>query len=199
MSDQPETNGTDAALGMEYNGAEGHETDTVASIIAEMRDTWTDTPPSALSDLADRIEAAAARERDEDRQLAAIAESDEAFARCARCDRPERAPVNAAMREALHECLAAVTHLRALFCNTDPMQGPDRAIRVNDLEPIADQIERATAALAVPARNCDRFANENEAYAAFADAGYSFGADTGERMYKYCRWLFATAEGGDHA
>lgn len=60
MSDKPET---DAALGMEYNGAEGHETDTVASIIAEMRDTWTDTPTSALLDLADRIEAAAARER----------------------------------------------------------------------------------------------------------------------------------------
>lgn len=42
------------------------------------------------------IEAAAKRERDEDRQLASIAESDEAFARCARCDRPERAPGNAA-------------------------------------------------------------------------------------------------------
>lgn len=67
MSETKETlaamNGTDAVLGMEYNGAEGHESDTVASIIAEMRDTWTDTPTSALLDLADRIEAAAERER----------------------------------------------------------------------------------------------------------------------------------------
>jgi hypothetical protein len=54
---------TDAVLGMEYNAAEGHEDDTVASIVAEMRDTWTDTPPSILSDLADRIEAAVERER----------------------------------------------------------------------------------------------------------------------------------------
>jgi hypothetical protein len=54
---------TDAVLGMEYNAAEGHEDDTVASIVAEMRDTWTDTPPGILSDLADRIEAAAKREK----------------------------------------------------------------------------------------------------------------------------------------
>ena len=69
MSDQTEANVTDAVLGMEYNGAEGHETDTVASIVEEMRETWTDTPPCILSDLADRIKAAAERERDRLRDI----------------------------------------------------------------------------------------------------------------------------------
>ena len=85
--------------------------ETLDAILAEMRDgrsfrlDGADVPWCLLLNLADRIEAAAERERDEDRQLAAIAESDESFARCARCDRPERAPGNAAMREALVEIL----------------------------------------------------------------------------------------------
>ena len=72
--------------------------ETIADILAEMR---REERPYGISNdrlrsYADRIEAAVERERDEDRQLAAIAESDEAFARCARCDRPERTPGNAA-------------------------------------------------------------------------------------------------------
>jgi hypothetical protein len=71
----------------------------LAAVLAEMRDFADHRAADAggerpgielLRSYADRIEAAAERERDEDRQLAAIAESDEAFARCARCDRPER-------------------------------------------------------------------------------------------------------------
>lgn len=86
----------------------------LAAILAEMRDLADHRAADAggerpvielLRSYADRIEAAAERERDEDRQLAAIAESDESFARCARCDRPERATGNAAMREALVEIL----------------------------------------------------------------------------------------------
>ena len=81
--------------------------ETLADIAAEIRRGermfWSLRDCAAY---ADRIEAAAERERDEDRQLAAIAESDEAFARCARCDRPERATGSAAaMREALVEIL----------------------------------------------------------------------------------------------
>jgi hypothetical protein len=79
--------------------------ETLAAILAEMRDFADHRAADAggerpgielLHSYADRIEAAAERERDEDRQLAAISESDEAFVRCARCDRPERAPGNAA-------------------------------------------------------------------------------------------------------
>lgn len=113
-------------------------------------------------------------------------------------------PGNAdALREALHECLAAATHLRALFCNTDPMQGPDRAIRVNDLEPIADQIERATAALSAPARNCDRFKTLDEAREAFQDLrGHKILADVElwdsmDEAGALVRWLFAPAKGGE--
>ena len=82
--------------------------ETLSEILAEMRDPphkWEGFSRADLARLADRVEAAAERERDEDRHLAAIAESDESFARCARCDRPERADGNAAMREALVEIL----------------------------------------------------------------------------------------------
>lgn len=63
---------------------------TLDDILASMRDgsIYGEDSGVCLRDLADRIEAAVMRERDEDRRLSAIAESDEAFARCARCDRP---------------------------------------------------------------------------------------------------------------
>lgn len=82
MSDQPET--LAAILQSARNRADNYRYDGWESVAEE------------LEELCNRIDAAAARERDEDRRLAAIAESDEAFARCARCDRPERAPGNAA-------------------------------------------------------------------------------------------------------
>lgn len=64
--------------------------ETLDDILASMRDgsIYGEDIGVCLHDLADRIEAAVMRERDEDRRLSAIAESDEAFARCARCDRP---------------------------------------------------------------------------------------------------------------
>ena len=48
------------------------------------------------------------------------------------------------------------------------------------------------AALSAPARNCDRFQTEDEAYAAFMGLFDHF---KGERHYQYCKWLFAPAEG----
>lgn len=83
------------------------QTETLAAILAEMRNGYPfEWSRAQVDSWLDRIEAAAERERDEDRQLAAIAESDEAFARCARCDRPARVPGNAAaMRAALVEIL----------------------------------------------------------------------------------------------
>ncbi len=73
----------------------------LSAILAEMRRHADQIGPTAAIALCDRIEAAAERERDEARRLDAIRESDEAFARCARCDRPERSGNAAAMREAL--------------------------------------------------------------------------------------------------
>ena len=61
---------------------------------------------------------------------------------------------------------------------------------------LRDIREKVSAALSAPARNCDRFQTEEEAYAAFMGLFDHF---KGERHYQYCRWLFAPAEGGDHA
>ena len=167
-------------------------TETLAAILAEMRGNEFDDPHldadgiigarRLARDWADRIEAAAARERDEDRQLAAIAESDEAFARCARCDRPERAPGNAAaMREALTAFAGYLTQKRIdeVWAKTTlPEPGLDRLV------------EQARRALAAPARNCDRFATEDEAreaYWAYRDP-LEF---NGRPFVSITEWLFA--------
>jgi len=198
-------------------------TEPLAAILAEMRDKriirldGADVTRCLLRNLADRIEVAYKREHaqwhgetnaaKEARNRIACKMRYEFAAKCRAC---KAAPGNAAaIREALHECLASVTHLRALFCNTDPMQGPDRAIRVNDLEPIADKIERATAALAAPARNCDRFQTADEAVGAFADHlrawenAHGIHSEYPDHPVQVpagaFAWLFAPAEGGDHA
>ena len=172
MSDKPET--LDAVLGMEYNGAEGHEEDTVASIVAEMRETWTDTPPCILSDLADRIEAAAKRERN-----AHMNDIHNALYMATGI------PGNAA---ALSEALVKLTDaVRNYF-------GWDDAPAVQDRDdPTAyfcAEMSAALAALAAPARNCDRFATAEDAYAAWQKHN---------SLTAICDWLFAPAEGGDHA
>lgn len=142
----------------------------------------------ALADLfreyADRIEAAAERERDEDRQLAAIAESDEAFARCARCDRPERAPVNAAaMRDELNELDLDAHRMRW------DRKYRDKREAGNFVERVIDTIRRA---LAATARNCDVSRTKREAkmeYDSRHDAEYGSKDD-------FVDWLFRPAEGG---
>lgn len=129
--------------------------ETLADIAAEIRRGermfWSMRDCAAY---ADRIEAAAERERDEDRQLAAIAESDEAFARCARCDRPERAPGNAAaLRDALNDaCFAMFEFLKKQHGGFSDM---------------ANALDKGKAALAAPARNCDRFFTAKKAMRAF--------------------------------
>ena len=46
-------------------------------------------------------------------------------------------------REALCECLGAALQIRTLISYTSPFQGPDRAVRVSDLKPVAARIESA--------------------------------------------------------
>lgn len=233
--------------------------ETIAAVVAEMRESARDSFASklvaeyeetgrlddgpaaqALKDddvylvqLAGRIEAAAKRERDEDRQLAAIAESDEAFARCARCDRPERAPGNAAaMRSALERivnlapeypaygvdwnALAADAFLTASAALAAPPEPPSNAAAMraalNRVEHLANDLSNITgrdtevradvneivdvcrAAIAAPARNCDRFATEDEAreaYWAYRDP-LEF---NGKPFVAITEWLFAPADG----
>ena len=74
-----------------------------------------------------------------------------------------------------------------------------------DGENLQRAAERARAALAAPARNCDRFTNWHDAmrdeYFTRSTPGnvkgYPYGDD--KRWREFCDWLFATAEGGDHA
>ena len=55
------------------------------------------------------------------------------------------------------------------------------------------------AALSAPARNCDRFATVDDAKRAYiAERGHVFIWD-GDSSERFERWLFAPAEGGDHA
>jgi hypothetical protein len=172
----------------------------LAAILAEMRDLADHRAADAggerpgielLRSFADRIEAAAERERDEDRQLAAIAESDEAFARCARCDRPERVHGNAA---ALRVALERIRPLVRAAGVTPYV--PERKELIDGALGIID------AALAAPARNCDRFQNWHDAMREeyFTRStpenvkGYPYGDE--KRWREFCDWLFATAEGG---
>jgi hypothetical protein len=165
------------------NATAAPEAETLAAIIAEMRaarNAASDTtlvPTEWLTQWADRIEAAAARERDEDRRLAAIAESDEAFARCARCDRPERAPGNvAALREALRQISLA------LWGQIDPGCNNDCCAPKRELARLAD------AALAAPARNCDLYPDCNAAWKAYN------AIEDRERLPGFDFWLFEEAK-----
>lgn len=60
----------------------------------------------------------------------------------------------------------------------------------------ADISNIARAALAAPARNCDRFATANDAVKGYIAAHPH---DDEPDASTYGSWLFATAEGGDHA
>lgn len=177
--------------------------ETLAAILAEMRDEriirlkGADVTRCLLLNLADRIEAAAARERDEDRQLAAIAESDEAFARCARCDRPERATGNAA---AMRESIETMRRYAML---------PQEQLSLSLLQRTIH--EKCDAALAAPARNCDVGTAEEQAerherfcaahYKAAAVDAQCFGCPASDKKETDCEFVwgqlpFAPAEGG---
>lgn len=158
--------------------------ETLAAFVARMRRWAKDGLTVAAGYVADCVDAAAARERDEARQLDAIRESDEAFARCARCNRPERPGNAAALREAL-EWVAQFVDL-----GVDDEYGADG-------QNILTAAKTARAALAAPARNCDRFATAEEARKAF-EAAHSRGIV--HNIYTAAfNWLFAEAKGGDHA
>lgn len=173
--------------------------ETIDAILAEMRSArnaesdMTLVQTDWLTQWADRIEAAAERERNEDRQLAAIAESDEAFARCARCDRPEHAPGDTAAMRDLLEKIRHEYGWGRIGCRTCVSSEAD-VERVCDL--FEKQIE---AALSAPARNCDKM-TEEEALAAWEKYRHSVPLPRGGWDFRHIvKWLYANAEGGDHA
>jgi hypothetical protein len=172
------------------------KTETLSAILAEMRGNEFDDPQidadgivgarRLARDWADRIEAAYKREHaewhaetdaaKEERNRIACRMRYEFAAKCRAC---KAEPGNAAaMREALTAFAGYLTQKRIdeVWAKTTlPEPGLDRLV------------EQARRALAAPARNCDRFATAEEAYAAWQKHN---------SLTAICDWLFATAEGG---
>ncbi len=114
--------------------------------------------------------------READARLIVDAVNERERLRAARCDRPERASGNAAaMRAALERALKWWTEKGNIL----------------EREAVFEQIR---AALAAPARNCDRFATADEARRAFESA-HSHGIVRNIYTEAF-DWLFAPAEGG---
>ena len=118
--------------------------ETLADILAEMRDTCGDIADHEVVDYADRIEAAAKREiRDAAMEHAVLP---------AVCISRGNA---AAMREALKEISELVWSSIDPECDNDCCRPLRRIARIAD------------AALAAPPRNCDRFATVGAAHKAW--------------------------------
>ena len=147
---------------------------------------------------ADRIEAEAVRERalldanvNRVRELESMLDGAANTVLGCAIKQKKSAPGNvSAMREALIQCELFLGNVSR---HAHPTLNPgDKCIACDGVDELRGMVD---AALAAPARNCDRFRTEEEAYTEFGKAGNAFGADTAERLYRYARWLFAP-EGG---
>jgi len=153
----------------------------LAAILAEMRlEAGAQTNPSPLYRYADRIEAAA-------KYADAMCRKNEEAA----FKRGQAAIGNAAaMREAL-DSIADIAK--------DAFGGPERHREASQGRALSLIVDKARAALAAPARNCDRFTTADDA----RDAAKKEFANTmlldDRQLRAACDWLFAPAEGGDHA
>lgn len=118
------------------------------------------------------------------------------------------------MQDELEKAERRITELERASGNADKMRDAleeqlrywNAHVRTRDEE---EMRKRTEAALAAPARNCDRFATAEEAVAAFADHLRAWENEHGV-LSEYpdhtvqvpagaFAWLFAPAEGGDHA
>lgn len=187
MSDQPEP--LDAILAEMRAGIHTGRADII------------DIVNERLIAYADRIEAAAERERIELREDEAkmllreyAAAPDESLTPSAlelKRELLRLAPATgnaAAMREALERIVGWCEGCHADTCETVCRPGLT-----------SESIHAALAALAAPARNCDKFATADDA----RDAAKKEFANTmlldDRQLRALVRWLFAPAEGGDHA
>lgn len=109
----------------------------------------------------------------------------EALVRAALAAPPEPPSNAAAMRGALESCLDFIIRI-------------DRAFNPFMQSLLENAVAKAKAALAAPARNCDRFKTEDEAREAYW--AYREPLEFNDKPFvAITEWLFATAEGGDHA
>lgn len=166
----------------------GTTPDPLSAILAEMRDLaenrdWRNHTKRSnrerVSNLADRIEVTVKRERAETESWHGVARAFAVHDAIAdeRLDKLMRStPCNAAaLRAALERALKWWTEMGNIL----------------EREAVFKQIR---AALAAPARNCDRFATAEEARMAFEDA---HSREIILNLYTAAfDWLFATAEGG---
>ena len=172
--------------------------ETIADIVAEVRaraKAWPD--PSLVQydeRLADRIEAAAKREREDGAEAAQICgEIGEMVGREAACDKSSQVGNAAAIREA---CENIAEYAKTAACHIEDI---DDAHLIGYL----NQIERwAEAAIAEPQRNCDKFNTADEAYAGFRKfcdvtecSECQFDKNTTTCLLS---WLFAEAKGETH-
>jgi hypothetical protein len=180
----------------------------LAAIIAEMRAAAKSTDlfdgeevgeplirGTKVADYADRIEAAAEREYAEAKDyFAELHDGPSMICTATNCAVRNiglsfAAPGNAAaMREAL-EWAAQFVEL-----GVDDDLGADG-------QNLTTAAEMARAALASPARNCDRYADATEMARAFLKDPYStLGRDSlVEVSHRFAEWAFAPAQGGGHA
>ena len=171
--------------------------ETIADIINEKRTTAREIRSGTdnqygrelavmLEAEADRIEAAWKREREAGAEAAQICgEIGEMIGREEACKQSvtdcNRFGNAAKMREALEKAVAALSLISKSAWFIDANFAVTKAVieAVNEIE----------AALSDTPRNCDRFANANEALEAFEK-------EKGETLIEFVRWLFAEAKGG---
>lgn len=178
--------------------------ESLAAILREMRDLADHRAADAggerpgielLRSYADRIDAAAERERVEIRRDAEIEWTRIGYDE--RKAEEKRAPGNAAaMRAALERAVDAIETMCALY---DEEHTSAVAIgakwKHEDMTEVVAILASARAALSAPARNCDRLETHNEAKAAFLRS--YFGPTEPEFVEDaFARWAFAPAEGG---
>ena len=172
----------------------------LAAILAEMRGNEFDDPNldadgiigarRLARDWADRIEAAAKRERAITDVMLSVK------GKWVDHPDPEHAPPlfpgnAAAMREALNDAVRWLSGMLQ-FCDR---RRTGEEIRVPAYSAFGT-IDRLRAALSAPARNCDRFQTAEEALAEIEKQLFVWNPT----LYSVVQWLFAPAkEGGDHA
>lgn len=139
-----------------------------------------------LREYADRAERAADRDRDAVKASAGMS--------CELCERlgPARFGNAAAMREALNS-IADIAK--------DAFGGPERHREASQGRALSLIIDAARAALAAPARNCDRCEFWEDLWGLEFVKLWPDVTDDLQRAWLFIRWLFATAEGkeADHA
>ena len=178
---------------------EQDQPEPLAAILAEMRAAGrsgehADGP--LIEDFADRIEAAAEREREE-----LIRVANETMEAVHADARQHAAPGNAdAMREALERIVEWADRYVGRLCFHGPspeMDGWRTASHAAN-----DALALARVAIDAPARNCDRFKTLDEAREAFQDLrGHKILADVElwdsmDEAGALVRWLFAPAKEG---